>query len=82
MENAEVFTIRPADQREYDEIAEWYMTDRGRTVGVAEALAVAATLSIWMESMVRSRSRPVVGSVQPTPTFLAYRDEERRHLSR
>jgi SAM-dependent methyltransferase len=30
--------------REYDQIAEWYMTDRGRTVGVAEALAVAATL--------------------------------------
>jgi SAM-dependent methyltransferase len=29
---------------EYDQIAEWYMTDRGRTVGVAEALAVAATL--------------------------------------
>jgi cyclopropane fatty-acyl-phospholipid synthase-like methyltransferase len=31
--------------REYDQIAEWYMSDRGRTVGVAEALAVAATLS-------------------------------------
>jgi ubiquinone/menaquinone biosynthesis C-methylase UbiE len=30
--------------REYDLIAEWYPTDRGRTVGVAEALAVAATL--------------------------------------
>jgi ubiquinone/menaquinone biosynthesis C-methylase UbiE len=31
--------------REYDLIAEWYATDRGRTVGVAEALAVAATLN-------------------------------------
>jgi ubiquinone/menaquinone biosynthesis C-methylase UbiE len=31
--------------REYDQIADWYGTDRGRTVGVAEALAVAATLS-------------------------------------
>jgi SAM-dependent methyltransferase len=31
--------------REYDLIADWYGTDRGRTVGVAEALAVAATLS-------------------------------------
>lgn len=30
--------------REYDLIAEWYPTDRGRHVGVAEALAVAATL--------------------------------------
>ena len=30
--------------REYDLIADWYRTDRGRTVGVAEALAVAATL--------------------------------------
>ena len=30
--------------REYDLIADWYLTDRGRTVGVAEALAVAATL--------------------------------------
>jgi SAM-dependent methyltransferase len=30
--------------REYDLIANWYWTDRGRTVGVAEALAVAATL--------------------------------------
>jgi cyclopropane fatty-acyl-phospholipid synthase-like methyltransferase len=30
--------------REYDLIADWYWTDRGRTVGVAEALAVAATL--------------------------------------
>ena len=30
--------------REYDLIADWYGTDRGRTVGVAEALAVAATL--------------------------------------
>ena len=29
----------------YDLIAEWYSTDRGRTVGVAEALALAATLS-------------------------------------
>ena len=29
---------------EYDQIARWYLTDRGRTVGVAEALAVAATL--------------------------------------
>ena len=32
--------------REYDLIAEWYPTDRGRTVGVAEALAVAATLPV------------------------------------
>ena len=30
--------------REYDLIADWYRTDRGLTVGVAEALAVAATL--------------------------------------
>ena len=30
--------------REYDLIADWYGTDRARTVGVAEALAVAATL--------------------------------------
>jgi ubiquinone/menaquinone biosynthesis C-methylase UbiE len=30
--------------RKYDLIADWYGTDRGRTVGVAEALAVAATL--------------------------------------
>jgi hypothetical protein len=29
---------------EYDLIAGWYSTDRGGTVGVAEALAVAATL--------------------------------------
>jgi len=29
--------------REYDLIADWYPSDRGRTVGVAEALAVAAT---------------------------------------
>jgi hypothetical protein len=31
--------------REYDLIADWYWTDRGRTIGVAEALAVAATLA-------------------------------------
>ncbi len=30
--------------RAYDLIADWYGTDRARTVGVAEALAVAATL--------------------------------------
>jgi hypothetical protein len=30
--------------REYDLIADWYATDRGRTIGVAEALTVAATL--------------------------------------
>ena len=30
--------------REYDLIADWYRRDRGRSVGVAEALAVAATL--------------------------------------
>jgi hypothetical protein len=30
--------------REYDLIADWYWTDRDRAVGVAEALAVAATL--------------------------------------
>jgi ubiquinone/menaquinone biosynthesis C-methylase UbiE len=30
--------------REYDLIADWYGTDRGRTVGVAKALAVAATV--------------------------------------
>jgi SAM-dependent methyltransferase len=30
--------------REYDLIGDWYSTDRGRTVGVAEALAVAAAL--------------------------------------
>jgi ubiquinone/menaquinone biosynthesis C-methylase UbiE len=32
--------------REYDQIANWYSTDRGRTVGVSEALAVAATLTV------------------------------------
>jgi SAM-dependent methyltransferase len=32
--------------REYDLIADWFPTDRGRTVGVAEALAVAATLAV------------------------------------
>jgi ubiquinone/menaquinone biosynthesis C-methylase UbiE len=30
--------------REYDLIADWYATDRGRTIGVAQALAVADTL--------------------------------------
>src|SRR4029450_13039022 len=30
--------------REYDLIADWYWTDRGRTAGVREALAVADTL--------------------------------------
>jgi hypothetical protein len=30
--------------REYDLIAAWYASDRGRIVGVTEALAVAATL--------------------------------------
>jgi cyclopropane fatty-acyl-phospholipid synthase-like methyltransferase len=30
--------------REYDLIADWYSTDRGRAAGVGEALAVAATL--------------------------------------
>jgi hypothetical protein len=30
--------------REYDLIAGWYPSDRGRTAGVNEALAVAATL--------------------------------------
>ena len=30
--------------REYDLIADWFPTDRGRIVGVAEALAVAAML--------------------------------------
>jgi ubiquinone/menaquinone biosynthesis C-methylase UbiE len=30
--------------REYDLIADWYSTDRGRAVGVAEAVAVAAAL--------------------------------------
>src|SRR5579884_3339455 len=29
---------------EYDLIADWYPTDRGRVIGVAEALAVAGTL--------------------------------------
>jgi gamma-glutamyltranspeptidase/glutathione hydrolase len=39
------FTIGPGTMREYDQIAEWSMNDRGRNVvGVAEALAVAATL--------------------------------------
>jgi ubiquinone/menaquinone biosynthesis C-methylase UbiE len=32
--------------REYDLIADWYWTDRGRTVGVTEALAVAATFRV------------------------------------
>jgi SAM-dependent methyltransferase len=30
--------------REYDLIADWYMADRGRTIGVANALAVAEAL--------------------------------------
>jgi len=30
--------------REYDSIADWYKTDRSRTFGVAEALAIAALL--------------------------------------
>jgi ubiquinone/menaquinone biosynthesis C-methylase UbiE len=30
--------------REYDQIADWYSTDRGRTTGVAEAVALAAAL--------------------------------------
>lgn len=30
--------------REYDLIADWYSTDRGRSVGAAEALAVVAAL--------------------------------------
>jgi ubiquinone/menaquinone biosynthesis C-methylase UbiE len=30
--------------REYDLIADWYVADRDRTIGVPEALAVAATL--------------------------------------
>ncbi len=30
---------------EYDLIADWYATDRGRSIGVAEALAVGAALS-------------------------------------
>jgi cyclopropane fatty-acyl-phospholipid synthase-like methyltransferase len=30
--------------REYDLIADWYLSDRGRSVGVGEALAVAAAL--------------------------------------
>src|SRR4051794_26940689 len=34
----------PRSMHEYDQISDWYPTDRGRTVGVAEALAVAATL--------------------------------------
>jgi hypothetical protein len=34
--------------REYDLIADWFPTDRGRTVGVAEALAVAATQKLTM----------------------------------
>src|SRR4051794_25880995 len=42
--------------REYDLIADWYASDRGRTVGVAEALAVAATLPT------RSRTVPVSAS--------------------
>ncbi|HEU5450535.1 MAG TPA: class I SAM-dependent methyltransferase [Terriglobales bacterium] len=32
--------------REYDLIAAWYATDRGSKVGVADCLAVAATLSV------------------------------------
>jgi ubiquinone/menaquinone biosynthesis C-methylase UbiE len=32
--------------REYDLIAGWYSSERGRTVGIAEALAVAATLGV------------------------------------
>ena len=32
--------------REYDLIADWYGTDRGRTAGVAEALAVIASLPV------------------------------------
>jgi ubiquinone/menaquinone biosynthesis C-methylase UbiE len=30
--------------REYDLVADWFRTDRGRVVGVAEALSIAATL--------------------------------------
>ena len=40
--------------REYDLIADWYWTDRGQTVGVAQALAVAATLPA---GLVHSRPR-------------------------
>jgi len=32
--------------REYDLISDWFPTDRGQTVGLAEALAVAATLPV------------------------------------
>jgi SAM-dependent methyltransferase len=32
--------------REYDLIADWFPADRGRTIGVAQALAVAATLPV------------------------------------
>jgi ubiquinone/menaquinone biosynthesis C-methylase UbiE len=32
--------------REYDLIADWYGTDRGRTAGVAEALALIASLPV------------------------------------
>jgi 2-polyprenyl-3-methyl-5-hydroxy-6-metoxy-1,4-benzoquinol methylase len=32
---------------EYDLIADWYPTDRSRTFGVAEALAVAAPLPAY-----------------------------------
>jgi hypothetical protein len=44
--------------REYDLIADWYWTDRGRTVGVAEALVVAATLPAG-SSILREGQRQV-----------------------
>lgn len=36
--------------REYDLIADWFPADRGRTVGVAEALAAAATYYLTRKS--------------------------------
>jgi hypothetical protein len=40
--------------REYDLIADWYPTDRGQTVGVAEALAIADTLRAGERRHLRS----------------------------
>jgi SAM-dependent methyltransferase len=40
-----MYSLTRATMREYDLIADWYQTDRSPTIGVAEALAVAATLA-------------------------------------
>jgi hypothetical protein len=42
-----VYNQRRLSMREYDLIADWHATDRGRSVEVAEALAVVATLPAY-----------------------------------